>query len=129
MKKVILIIAAVILICLAAYGLFNIRGERMVNIINKEYYKVGNIDLNKVEDGAYKGSYGDFIVSVELTVDVRDHKITGIHIDNQLCGQGYEAGDMVNRIIAAQTPLADVVSGASSSSKCIMIAAYRALQK
>ncbi len=77
----------------------------------------------------YPGSFGDFLVAVDLEVTVKDHRIAGITIKKQLCGKGYEAHDMIGRIIRAQSARVDAVAGASGSSKCIMIAVDRALRK
>ena len=44
-------------------------------------------------------------------------------------GPQYDAKDMTNRIVAAQSPKTDAVSGATGSSKVIMIAVYDALTK
>jgi len=45
----------------------------------------------------------------------------------QQSGPGYGALEILDRIVEGQSPRVDVVSGASGSSKAIMIAVYRAL--
>jgi len=45
----------------------------------------------------------------------------------QHCGPGYEAKEVLDRIVAAQSPQVDVVTGATGSSRCLMAAVHRAL--
>ena len=52
----------------------------------------------------------------------------GIDIKEQNCGQGYGARGTIDRIILKQSPKVDAVTGASSSSRCIMIAVDQALR-
>jgi uncharacterized protein with FMN-binding domain len=85
------------------------------------------VDLARIKNGTYSGNYGFFVVSVSLEVTVQDHKITKIVILKENCGKGYEALATIDRIIQAQSPKVDAVTGASSSSRCIMIAVDRAL--
>ncbi|MGB7055012.1 MAG: FMN-binding protein [bacterium] len=47
----------------------------------------------------------------------------------QRSGPGYEALETIDRIIGAQSPNVDVVSGATGSSKSIMIAVQNALTR
>ncbi len=128
MKKVIIIITAVIVVILGTMGFFVVRMKQMVKVINTEYSRITNIDLKGVSNGVYTGSFGDFAVSVNLETTVKDHKITDIKIIKQSSGKGYEARDIVKRILNAQTTHVDAVTGATMSSKCIMIAVNKALQ-
>lgn len=69
------------------------------------------------------------MVSVNLEVTVKDHRIVEIDIKEQDCGPGYEARETVDRILEAQSPRVDAVTGATGSSMCIMIAVHRALRQ
>lgn len=127
MKKLKIIIGVLFLVILSAVGAFMLRYNQMAKTLTEEYTKIENIDLNKLADGVYPGVFGDFLVSVNLEVTVKDHRITGINIKEQNCGPGYEARDTVNRIIRDQSAKVDAVAGATGSSKCIMIAVHKAL--
>ena len=98
----------------------------MVEVIDS--VELTSVDLAQIEDGVYRGEFGEFLVSVTLDVTVEDHKITGIEIIEQNSGPGYEAHEVIDRIIQAQSPDVDAVTGATGSSKCIMIAVHNALQ-
>lgn len=99
----------------------------MENTIDETYASISDIDLTALSDGIYEGSFGEFLVSVDLRVTVSENQITNIEIINQKSGKGYEAHETLQRIIQAQSPAVDAVSGATVSSKSIMIAVYKAL--
>jgi len=128
MKKIALIIGAIIIIILIAGGVMLYRLAGMAHNFEKEILQATTVDLTKIKDGIFSGSYGNFVVSVSLEVTVKNHQIAAIVIKNQNCGKGYEARETIERIIKAQSPKVDAVTGASSSSRCIMIAVDRALK-
>jgi len=127
MKKLKIIIGVLFLVILLAVGAFMLRYNQMAKTLTEEYTKIEDIDLNKLADGVYPGVFGDFLVSVDLEVTVKDHRITDINIKEQNCGPGYEARDTVDRIIRDQSAKVDAVTGATGSSMCIMIAVHKAL--
>lgn len=127
MKKLKIIIGVLFLVILLAVGAFMLRYNQMAKTLTEEYMKIEDIDLNKLADGVYPGVFGDFLVSVNLDVTVKDHRITEINIKEQNCGPGYEARDTVDRIIRDQSAKVDAVTGATGSSMCIMIAVHKAL--
>lgn len=104
---------------------FFFRARQMVKVISST--PIENVDLTQIEDGVYAGQFGDFLVDVKLEVTVKDHQITGIEIIEQRAGPDHEALETIDRIIEAQSPSVDVVSGATGSSKSIMIAVQKAL--
>jgi len=55
--------------------------------------------------------------------------LTVIGIVDQDAGCGYEAREVVGRIIEAQSPRVGVESGATSSSRATMVATYRVLSE
>lgn len=125
MKKVIIVLGVVVVLIALIAIAFYFRYQQMTKTIRSA--KVERIDLEQIEDGVYSGEFGDFLVDVKLEVTIEDHKITEIEIIEQKSGPGHEATETVDRIIEAQSPLVDAVSGATGSSKCIMIAVQNAL--
>jgi len=122
----ILVIASIIVI----FVLFFIyRAKQMENKIQDSYTSISDVDLTALPDGIYEGSFGDFLVSVNLRVTLSDHRIQNIEIIEQSGGKGYEAHETLGKIKQAQSPKVDAVSGATVSSKCIMVAVYNALTK
>ncbi|MFO7649926.1 MAG: FMN-binding protein, partial [bacterium] len=108
-----------------ATGAFFVRFRKMARTVRAE--KVEHVDLARVPDGSYEGEFSDFLVKVKARVNVAGGRIEAVEIVEQHCGPGYEARETVDRILEAQSPVVDVVSGATGSSKCIMAAVSRAL--
>ncbi len=104
---------------------FFFRAQQMVKVIDSAV--IQDVDLTQIEDGVYAGEFGEFLVDVKLEVTVQDHQITKIDVVEQRAGPGYEALETIDRIIEAQSPNVDVVSGATGSSKSIMLAVQKAL--
>jgi uncharacterized protein with FMN-binding domain len=129
LKKVLVILGIVFFVIVIGFGILMYRLTNMAQTIESELNKVTGINLTKVADGVYAGSFGDFVVFSSVEVVVKDHRIDKIVITDQKCAQGYEAKDTVDRIIQTQSPKVDAVTGASSSSRTIMIAVDRALRQ
>jgi len=127
MKRLWRYLAVLIVILMAAGGWFYWRSVKMAHTLMD--YELTNIDLSQVEDGVYPGRFSEFLVMTDLEVTVTDHRITSIKMLDQRCGKGYEALETFDRIIQAQSPKVDVVTGATGSSLCIMISVQRALEK
>lgn len=122
----ILLVLGIFLVLIIAFGVaFFFRARQMVKHI--ESVKIRDVDLTQIADGVYTGEFGDFLVDVELEVTVKEHQIKKIDITKQRAGPEYEAIETIDRIIEAQSPKVDVVTGATGSSRSIMIAVQTAL--
>ena len=119
-----LVIVAVFAIAIA--GVL-IRLGVMSSRLDASFQDVADFSLEGVPDGTHSGEFKDFLVAVELTVTVAGERITEIEILRQESGPGYDAAGITDRIITEQSPRVDVISGATGSSKAIMIAVTRAL--
>jgi len=106
---------------------FNIKLNKVIRSVNTEMAAMTEPDLSTVSDGVYNGAFGSIPVAVNLDVTVQGHHITAIIMKKQTSGKGYEATETMQRIIDSQKVKVDAVSGATLSSKCIMVAAYKAL--
>ncbi len=122
------ILAALGIVLVVAGGAFYWRYQRMAAYLSAEHDQLAARDLSATPDGVYGGRVGDFLVSAKVDVTVRDHRITDVRVVDQRAGKGHEAAEVPARIVAAQSPRVDAVSGATRSSYCIMIAADRALK-
>lgn len=124
--KKILIVLGIFLILVIVFGVaFFFRARQMVQKI--ESVQLEDVDLTQINNGVYPGEFGDFLVDVHLEVTVKDHKIDKVEIIKQRAGPGYEAIETIDRIIETQSPNVDVVTGATGSSRSIMIAVQKAL--
>jgi len=127
LKKIGIVIGIIVVVIVCALGAFYFRAQSMVSDLKAQYAGIKPVDLRKINDGVYAGSFGDFLVAVKVNVTVKRHRIDEVKIVEQKCGPGYEALGTVDRIVKAQSPKVDAVTGASGSSLCIMIAVNRAL--
>jgi uncharacterized protein with FMN-binding domain len=84
-------------------------------------------DLAAVLDGVYEGSYQAGPIQVVLEVTVQDHQITKIDLIKHVSGQGAPAEAILDEVIAAQSLQVDAVTGATYSSKAILLAIQDAL--
>jgi len=124
--KVTLVIGSCLL--LGALALYN-RMIAMAAHTESAYQAMVPIDLNVIADGTYSGSAGEFIVSVDLDVVVQAHRITQVQVKRQVNGGGhYQASELPQRMVEQQSCRVDAVSGATLTSKTIMVAVNRALQ-
>jgi uncharacterized protein with FMN-binding domain len=73
------------------------------------------------------GSYSVFPVSVDVEVEVSNHVITSILITKHDNGQGTPAEVIIDDVILAQSIDVDSISGATYSSKVILLAIKDAL--
>lgn len=88
---------------------------------------ITDVDLSKIVDGTYNGSYETLMVSAEVNVTVENGKITRIDLVKHDHGKGASAEIVTDKVKEAQSLDVDIVSGATSSSKVILKAIENAL--
>jgi uncharacterized protein with FMN-binding domain len=124
-KKILIGLGAFVLVIILLGIAFSIRARQMIKVF--ESADIEDVDLTHIADGVYAGEFGEFLVNVKLEVTIKDHKITEINIIDQRSSPDHEARETVDRILEAQSPKVDVVTGATGSSMCIMLAVQKAL--
>lgn len=88
-------------------------------------------DLLSIADGIYRGNYDMSSTPVKATVNVivQNHKIIGVDIlEHKRSPIGKKGEKIIDSIIERQSLDADVISGATVSSKTILKAVENALQ-
>lgn len=100
------------------------------------YYKekmssvtIGEVDLSRVNDGTYIGSFDARLISAAVSVTVRSGEITDIKLLDHKYDKGGTAVAVVDEILKEQSLDVDVVSGATNSSKTILKAVENALNQ
>ncbi len=89
-------------------------------------------DMEGVEyrDGIYEGEYMQTLVGAKVEVTIRDGRIAEIRYEEYKAGRDRDARTIIpERIIEAQSPNVEIVTGATGSSKVIMNAVQMALEK
>ncbi|MCF7929111.1 MAG: FMN-binding protein [Spirochaetales bacterium] len=86
-------------------------------------------DLHSVEDGRWTGNWKAGPVSVEIALTVRSGRIESVELTEHDNWRGEAAEVLVDTIAAEQSLDVDTISGATISSKVILKAAEKALEK
>lgn len=121
------VLLVIILVAVAGMAKFNKQYKALLAEVDQEYNAIENIDLSQIEDSEYTCRFGSIPVIADLTVIVKDHKILSITMNEQTSGPDHEALETLDRILLKQQPKVDAVTGATTSSKVIMIAVNKAL--
>ncbi len=88
------------------------------------------VNLKKINDGVYEGSYRGGPNKASVKVTIKDKKIFNIEIIEHQAWKGKKAEVPISeRIIASQSTRVDAVSGATNSSHVIMNAGQKAIEK
>ena len=90
--------------------------------------QIGTVDLKGVPDGEYTGNYDSYRWSNTVAVTVGGHRITDIKSLKGPAGREGIRQDLTQRVIDAQSPAVDAVSGATADSKAFLKAVENALQ-
>jgi uncharacterized protein with FMN-binding domain len=89
---------------------------------------ISNINLSKIPDGSYTGSYDAIMIAAKVQVTISDHTIKDVKILYHKNERGKKAEVIVNEIKSAQSLKVDTITGATNSSKVILKAVQNALQ-
>lgn len=121
--KVLLITFIVVLLLFIAGKI--VMGNMVRNVQN---ISVSMPSLSDIQDGDYIGEYSIAPVHVKVEVSVSNHQITKIAILQHDNGLGSTAESIVDDVVKEQSLDIDAVSGATVSSKCILMAVENALE-
>lgn len=125
-KRILLVVIGVIaLIFLFGTLALNLLENRLEKIVARE---IETLNLNEIEDGQYIGKAGSFPVTVTVEVTIDSHMITDIEILKHNNGQGKSAEAIVEKVLTKQQLNVDTISGATYSSKVILLAIEDALK-
>jgi len=86
------------------------------------------VDLTKIPDGSYTGSYDSYRWSTTVEVTILDHRITDIQSVKIQDGQDSLTEDLKEKVLSEQTADVDAVSGATASSNAYLKAIENALK-
>ncbi len=126
MKKALkIILGFVIIITLGGILAYNFMNANLNRLAKRT---IEDVDLTRISDGSYQGSYDSFPIRVEVTVTIADHAYRSITIDKQVTGQGQAAEGLPEIILEKQSLEVDSISGATYSSKAILMAIVDALE-
>jgi len=117
-------VVIVILILFAAFGIFN--AFQLSKLRNME---IEEIDLAQIEDGLYEGQFDGGGGIYKVKVKIENHSIVTIEHETTRTSKWARFADpTILKIIEKQSPDVDAITGATTTSKCIMKAVENALQ-
>jgi uncharacterized protein with FMN-binding domain len=125
-KHVIILIVFIVLIG-AVFAVSRIISSIDANLEHLSDTRISDVDLSKIADGTYAGSYKQFPISAEVKVTVKDHIITEIDLVKHDSGQGKPAEIILGKVVETQSLQVDAVTGATYSSMVILKAVENAL--
>jgi len=125
-RRIVILVILGILVVGAIAG-FGIKTNIENNLNQLAFVTIPEADLSKIEDGTYAGSYKVFPVSAKVEVTVENHQITAIDLIEHKSGQGAPAEVIPDQVVKAQSLDVDTVTGATYSSKVILMAIENAL--
>jgi uncharacterized protein with FMN-binding domain len=125
LKILIGVFAILIVIVVSIVLLVNQMNDGLAELDDEQ---LPTIDLTTIEDGTYLGSYEIPLISVEVEVTVVDHEITNIVILEHKNGRGDDGEIIIDDVILEQSINVDFISGATYSSKAILLAIGNALK-
>ena len=123
MKRFLKWTGIVLLVLIAIMMIFAFVGKEETINLNIE-----TVDLTKIADGTYVGSYENFRWTNKVEVNVNDHKIAGIKPLKIQDGRDDLVKNLTMRILDRQSPDVDAVSGATASSNGFLKAVETALR-
>ncbi|NPV71888.1 MAG: FMN-binding protein [Firmicutes bacterium] len=121
--KLVLIILGVVVVLIGGFMLIFNAGMGEIKAMS-----IGQVDLSKIPDGVYRGSFkrGRWAYNVEVTV--KDHKIEKVTLlDDKMRMFEKVNSELVSRILQRQTVRVDAVTGTTISSKALLKAVETAL--
>ncbi len=125
MKKKILRLLLIILIVIGGFAAFKLfQTAKQLEKIDKT-----PVEIEKLQDGRYKGKSETELVKVEVDVLVSQGKIKDIELIKHECGRGQKARAILDRIIEENDIEVDSISGATVSSEIIKDALRKALRE
>jgi len=127
-KLFISLVILVILIAVAAVIITIVFGNIERSLGSLKELEIKNVDLSKIPDGSYTGSFKEFPVGAEVRVMVKDHTITDITLMKHENGKGGGAETLPSEVLKRQSIEIDTVSGATYSSVVILKAIENALK-
>jgi uncharacterized protein with FMN-binding domain len=117
-------LSSILVIIIAIIAVANKAQQQINDLMNTDIHFV---DLNRLEDGTYRGEVQTIPIEVIVEVIIKNHQILDIILIKHNSGQGKPAESIIENIKTSQSIDVDIISGATYSSKAIMIAIHRAL--
>lgn len=90
--------------------------------------EVSNVNLTEIGDGTYNGMYKGGRWTNEVSVIVKDHRITGVEVVKDVAFPKPEVtAELIGKVLEKQSPDVDAVSGSTVTCKAYLKSIENAL--
>jgi len=121
MKTMLKILLGFIILMIIGGTIMWIKLNQNMNTIKE--IPIENIDFTSYEDGIYEGLYYyEDQIGAKVEVHIKDGIIDNIVLVDHVYGLGQKAESIIDQVILEQSIDVDYISGASTSSKVILLA-------
>ncbi|NMD37769.1 MAG: FMN-binding protein [Christensenellaceae bacterium] len=121
-----LLIGFIALILVVGGIVFFIMSKQVNQLANQDF---GMIDVADLPDGIYQGSVSALLVSANVEVAVYDGHIKEVKLIEHNHGKDHGAEALCEKIVSANSPNVDIISGATASSIVVKSAVLDALKR
>ena len=94
-----------------------------------DHIEIADVTAEEVEDGTYEGESDAGFIRARVKVTVKEGEIVDITLLEHKNDRGKRAEKVVDEVLTEQTTAVETVSGATNSSRVILQAIERALEK
>lgn len=128
MKKVLIVLGGIVgvfVVLIAGFGFYITRGLK-----EGQKIVVGEFDVSHLEDGVYNGKYSNGRFSNQVSVTVKDKKITDIAVVKSVTFERPElTGELFADIVKKQSADVDAMSGSTVTRNAYLKAIENAIGK
>ncbi len=127
MKTMIKVLLGFIILIIIGGSIIWIKLNQNMNTIKE--IPIENIDFTSYEDGIYEGLYYyEEQIGAKVEVHIKDGIIENIFLVDHVYGLGQKAESIIDQVILEQSIDVDYITGASTSSKVILLAINDAMK-
>ncbi|MCR4425958.1 MAG: FMN-binding protein [Firmicutes bacterium] len=125
-RKILIALGAILAVFGAGFSVYMVAVGGKLREVRE--IQIADVDLTGVPDGVYDGSFSYLSSRIAVKVTIKNHRIYAITMTEPgKTKYGRLAEGVIPRILEAQTPNVDVVSGATTTSKAIQKAVENAI--
>ena len=121
-----LVMGLVVFALLGGCVLFFMMGQQISTLEKQDFAQA---DIASLPDGNYQGEAATLLVTAQVEVVVKEGRIRQIKLLEHRHGPGYGAEAIIDRIVEANSPDADCITGATASSTVVKSAVLDALKR
>jgi uncharacterized protein with FMN-binding domain len=126
MNTLIIVIVSVTVTIGTSFGLYKAAEKNMKHVHGLE---IPSVDISDLNDSVYNGSYSYLFMPYRVAVAIEEKQIKKIEVTKNYKRKWAKMAEgVIPRVLEAQNTNVDAVSGATTTSKALLMAIYNALE-